>query len=292
MYVIYMDVLFMINFVMDTIIFWIVGMLVNQSIKVWRLIGGGLLAASLYCILVIVPFLQYVPYPLYSLMIPIMPILYIFKPIHFKQLLKYYGIAMLVAALLGGITFSLWYFMGKSTNSIRQLHALTLVGIGIVVGLIFYCSFYYIRKRLILPSFEYQLEFVQGEKRVRLRALLDTGNCLYTPITHKPVIVVEYNWVKELLTEEEQKIYEQFKNDLITLVEQKNHKMKYLIPFNSIGCETGMILGIEVDELIIKKMSLTRHFNKCIIGIAQMPLFNDHSYNALLHPEYILREVG
>lgn len=292
MYVVYMDVLFCINFIMDTIIFWIVSMLINQPVKVKRMIAGGLFAAVLYCMLIVVPFLQYVPYSIYSFFIPVFPILYIFRPIHIKQLFKYYLLSMLVAALLGGTTFSLWYMLGYDSRAISELNIFMLIGIGVTMGFTFYTSFYYIRRRFILPTFEYQLQFIQKDRKVMLRALLDTGNCLYTPITHRPVIVVEYDMVKGLFTEEEQKFFERFSDHLVELEQLDDNIIKHLIPFNSIGCESGMILGVEIDEMILEKMSTQRHFNKCIIGIAQMPLFNDHSYKALLHPEYIIGEVG
>lgn len=292
MYVIYMDVLFLINFIMDTIVFWIVSMLVNEPIKVRKIIVGGLLGAVLYCMLILVPFLQYVPYSIYSFFIPIIPILYIFRPIHIKQLLKYYFLSMLIAALLGGITFSLWYMSGNDSRTIGELNILMLIGIGVVIGFTFYISFYSIRKRFILPVFEYKIKLINKNKEATIKALLDTGNCLYTPITHRPVIVVEYDKVKELFTKKEQELYESFSDNLLELAQMEEHTMKHLIPFNSMGCEAGMILGVEIDEMILEKMSLQRHFYKCIIGIVQMPLFNDHSYKALLHPEYILGEVG
>ena len=292
MYVVYVDVLFCINFIMDTIIFWIVSMLVNQPIKVKRMMVGGLLAAILYCMLIVVPFLQYVPYSIYSFFLPVLPILYIFKPIHIKQLVKYYLLSMLVAALLGGTTFSLWYMLGNDSRVINELHIFMLIGIGIMMGLAFYISFYYIRRRFILPTFEYQLQFIQKDRKVMVKALLDTGNCLYTPITHRPVIVVEYDVVKMLFTKEEQRVYERFLGKLVEVEPFDDDMIKHLIPFNSIGCESGMILGVEIDEMILEKMPTQKHFNKCIIGIAQMPLFNDHSYKALLHPEYIIGEVG
>ncbi len=292
MYVIYMDVLFLINFIMDTIVFWIVSMLVNEPIKVRKIIVGGLLGAVLYCMLILVPFLQYVPYSIYSFFIPIIPILYIFRPIHIKQLLKYYFLSMLIAALLGGITFSLWYMSGNDSRTIGELNILMLIGIGVVIGFTFYISFYSIRKRFILPAFEYKIKLINKNKEATIKALLDTGNCLYTPITHRPVIVVEYDKVKELFTKKEQELYESFSDNLLELAQMEVHTIKHLIPFNSMGCEAGMILGVEIDEMILEKMSLQRHFYKCIIGIVQMPLFNDHSYKALLHPEYILGEVG
>lgn len=292
MYVIYMDVLFLINFIMDTIIFWIVSMLVNEPIRIKKIVIGGILGAGLYCLLIVIPILQYVPYSIYSLFIPVMPILYIFRPVHIKQLLKYYLVAMLIAALLGGVTFSLWYMLGSSHKTINDLSIVVLISIGLGIGFIFYMGFYCIRRRFIFPLFEYKIKFINNDKETIVNALLDTGNCLYTPVTHRPVIIVEYDRAKILLTEKEQQLYEQFSDNLLELVQMNNHAMKHIIPFNSVGCEEGMILGIEIDEMILEKMSLQRHFYKCIIGIVQMPLFNDHSYKALLHPEYILGEVG
>lgn len=289
MYVVYMDILFLINVIMNSIIFCIVTMILNKHIKVMRLIIGSIIGALLYCMLIVFPVLQGLPYGVYTLTIPILSILYIYKPLDLKAFIKIYLICTGVAFLIGGATFSLWYVVGYN----QPLYAVSIfymLSIGLLVGGCIYLSFYMLRRRLIMPLFEYDIEIKCKDKEIHLKSILDTGNCLYTPISHRPVVVITYDAFKQLLTSEEKEVIESCHYNVQEMLKYNEHGPKYIIPFNSIGCESGMLWGMEVDEMNICKTHFKRHIPKCIVGIAFGPLFSDQAYKALLHPDFIMNE--
>ena len=80
MYVLYIDILFIINWSMNVLIFYCLTLVMNKKIKHWRIIIAGMIAALLYCMLVILPILQSIPHWIYALFIPTLPILYLYKP--------------------------------------------------------------------------------------------------------------------------------------------------------------------------------------------------------------------
>lgn len=287
MYVVYIDILFLINLMMDMIIFYTATMLLNRSISGFRIIKGSLLAALIYCLLLYIPALQKPAYILYALFIPVFPILYIYEPIHIKEFLKTYLVCTGVACLIGGTTFSLWYMVGYSAD-INNMSIVWLIVIGLSIGGGIYLAFYHIRKRFILPLFEYDIKVIYTDKEVDIKSILDTGNCLYTPIGHRPVIVVTYDAVKSLFTNEQAYLLSQYKNNILELIGKDDFKAACIIPFNSVGCKLGMLLGIEVDQINIYNGNLKKSVNKCIVGIAFDNIFHDKSYNALLHPDFIL----
>ena len=295
MYVVYIDILFAINWSMDILIFYCVTLILNKKIKFWRIIIAGMIAALIYCMLVILPILQSIPYWLYTLFIPTCSILYLYKPCSLKVFLKIYLLSMMIAAVFGGLIFNLWYTFRIADKESSSIGVYMLWGIGLVVTCIFYSGFYFLRRRFIFPAFEYQLELRHHGKRSQLSALLDTGNLLYTPISHLPVIVIEYEEVKHLLTEAQRKNFESYRKSSEKVIQEGlatgECKPDVLIPFNSVGCKAGYLWGFKIEEMSIKQLSGEKVISNCVIGISNESLFSDGAYHALLHPEFILEEA-
>lgn len=295
MYVVYIDLLFIINWSMDILIFYCVTLVLNKKIKHWRIIIAGMIAALLYCMLVISPILQSIPYWLYTLFIPTCSILYLYKPCNLKVFLKIYLLSMMIAAVFGGLIFNIWYTFGDYVQGSNSLGIYMLVGIGLIIAYLFYSSFYFLRRRFIFPAFEYQLKIKNYGLTYELNALLDTGNLLYTPISHLPVIVIEYEAMKHVLTEAQRINFEQYRKSSEKEIEEGlirgECKPDVLIPFNSVGCKSGYLWGFEVEEVTIKRLTGEKGFSNCMIGISNESLFSDKQYHALLHPEFILEEA-
>lgn len=289
--VLYIDVLFILNLIMDFYIFVIAAIIFNHSIKKSNLIIGSILAAGLYCLGFIVPVLRNLPLYLYYFFIPIMPILMIFKPNTLKMFIKVFLISHFAAFLIGGAVFNSYYIC-LALGIVHSLSMIIPILIGGMICLIIYLSSNFIRKRFIMPHFEYDLSLCKDGEHIQLKGFLDSGNCLYTLSSHKPVSVVPYEDVKPLLSEGEKGVMSEcFKygiQESLNKVHQEMAKI-YLIPYESIGCKEGILLGIVVDHMTISKGAYCQVFDKCVIGVVQNQVFNRQNYSALIHPDYLLR---
>lgn len=293
MYVIYLDILFVINWTMDLLIFLTVTMILNKWLSLKRHIVAALIASILYCMLVILPWLQMIPYSLYSLWIPVIPILFLYRPSKLRSFMKYYLICMGIAGLYGGVIFNVWSIIGGKFQKIHTMQLSMLLGISIGIAAIFYKSFYWIRHQTICHHFTYQLILERGGKKVQLLGLMDTGNLLYTPVTHQPVIVAPLQVVKSLLSEEE---YEGIKaymalaqeEDIEAYLINETLRPDCFIPFNSIGCHVGYLWGLRVDGMTVKIGKGEKVVANCIVGISKDPLYADKLIQVLLHPDFIL----
>lgn len=291
-YVLYIDILFFINAWMNTLIFYCVTITLNHTIRFRKVIIGSIMASVLYCVFTVVPILQTLPYFLHCLFIPIPSILYLYKPKSIKQYVKYYLISLFIAAVFGGISFNILYIFNGMKEIPINMNIGILVLIGIGVTLCFKAGFYCMRRRFIYPNFEYELALENNNQWVNIKALLDTGNLLYTPITHEPVIVVEYAAIKAILSEEEKQNYMKYGRDSNNHLEEDLlngiSTVSILIPFNSIGCKMGYLLGVRIDKVLIKREKKKTEYQGCIIGICNQKIVCDKGYHALLHPEFIL----
>lgn len=289
MYVIYLDVLFIINLIMNLLTFSVATMLLNRYISFRKLIGASILATLLYCMFILVPVLQELPVWVGTIVVPILPITIIYKPHTLKKLMKYYGVCMGVAALMGGMVFSIWYML-KQTRPVYEISIFWLVGIGIGIWGIIYLGFSQIRKRFIMPYFTYNLELTYDQKKIKCKGLLDTGNCLYTVIGHKPVLVIAYDAIKDILSNKQIKMIELAHYNVQKIIELNEDKLCHLIPFSSVGCKAGLLWGIEVDEVVIERYGQRIHVEHCIAGVAFQRLFVDETCKALVHPDFIMNE--
>lgn len=110
----------------------------------------------------------------------------------------------------------------------------------------------------------YNVRIVENGKELDFKALFDTGNSLTDPYTGKPVSIVEEN------------------ADILSWLHDRPHKYR-VIPFRSIGRESGLLEGTEVDELIICRENGLKVEKEAIIALYRGRLSGDGSYQVILN---------
>ncbi len=114
----------------------------------------------------------------------------------------------------------------------------------------------------------YSIDLKLGELKVTGIALLDTGNCLYDPFFHRPVMIGEYR--------EMEKMYEMVEEEKIIW-----------IPYHSLGKEHGLIPAIKVDELIIHQDKETILRENVLVAVARETLSVKGKYQFILHGDHM-----
>ena len=121
-----------------------------------------------------------------------------------------------------------------------------------------------------------------NNKKVNIKAMLDTGNGLKDPITGSPVAVVEKEKLVGLLPDNilnntERILGGDWKDENI------NFRSKFcVIPFNSIGKQNGMMLGFKVDEIKIINDIEEIVNKKAIVCLYNQKLSKTNAYFALI----------
>ncbi len=122
-------------------------------------------------------------------------------------------------------------------------------------------------------------------EQTKVNALVDTGNSLHEPITNNPVIVTEFNALRDILPESVRLIfYENRENDLQSITKLMAEERMKMIPFSSLGRQNGMLIGFKPDKIRILGENETEIYN-AVIGIYNFKLSKDGVYNALLSPD-------
>ena len=137
----------------------------------------------------------------------------------------------------------------------------------------------------------YELEMFLDSNSLSTRGLMDTGNCLYDPIFKKPVIIVEYSLIEELLTPQFRYEYERMKSGLmgekLDIEEWSNdgthHYNFRIIPYQSIGKPQGLMLGMILDKVLIHSDKEVLCSEKVIAAVCDNHLSIKNEYHVILH---------
>lgn len=141
----------------------------------------------------------------------------------------------------------------------------------------------------------YEVELYLHNNHIKTKGLFDTGNGLIDPISGKAVIIVETTLVESLLSEKMRTRFRQTKTllegNLMGTMEEEEKEEEFLplklIPFSSIGTKKGMMVGLELDKLVIYEGEKSSSIDKVIAAVCDNQLSPQKEYHVILHKEFI-----
>lgn len=289
--IVYLDVVFFENVLMNYIIIYATGVAVKEKLSKIRIIISSIIGA----IYTIIMYLNIIP--IYSnfimkLVLSIVIVYIAFKPKSFKKLIKNLTIFYLVSFVFGGCVFALMYFIQPQLAQIRNgvfvgAYPLKVALIGGVISfIIIQISFKIVKTKLSKKDMIYQIEITINNKSIKTKALLDTGNLLKEPITGLPVVVVEHTCLYSVLpTEILDNIEKILGGDTDELIANKEFSQIIsrfrMIPFSSLGKQNGLLLGIKSDCINIEIDEKIEQINNVIIGIYDKSFTKNGTYSAI-----------
>lgn len=286
----YADVLFAVNFCMDFFLLWLVGKLAQQRTTKRRLLGGSLVAAGLYCLILFAPPLRRFYNLFGSLLILTAAIWVTFRPNRLKIWLKLLFFIHLAAFALGGAASALYYQLAGGKFSVGLLFVTTL-GAYLTLKLGGRLLNTYVLNRRKYCRLSISLGGVTEEVTV----LLDTGNHLKNPLTGKAVAVVHFLAIQAFFPPAARLLFLEGNGGRVERVIEalKGSPMEKrirVIPFCSLGTQNGILLGFQGDKIEVSLPDGRQApLENVEIGIALAPLSAD--YDGLLDPE-VLKECG
>lgn len=276
MQIIYIDILFTINFIMDIFIFF-TGSLLYKRVPFKKLVLASTAAAILSCLVVMFPNLEKLSFNLYYIFLPCIPIILLYGT---KNFLKVYFINFFCACMIGGVAFNVYFYSATMLGS-KASFILTIL-CGAIISFLTYYFLIAMRKKLLFIIGEAFISFELFGNTVNLKGIIDTGNMLYTAFSKEPVVIVALSKVKKYLGPELLK----FMDEIDTGKESLKMLDKIsLIPFNSVGCKSGLIVGIKVMNVTVKRGTKTYVHRNAIIGLSS-ELFKE-DINVLIHPDLV-----
>lgn len=292
---IYVDVLFLINFVMDFGVLWAAARLSRIRFVSWRLAGAACLGA-IYGILVLLPDLYLLSAIWMKFMVSLVMLGVAFAPLAWKkfgQVLLYF---YLIAFLMGGAVLGFVYFMNNfiiqpvfSNMPLPYLWLSVALGTAVLLGR---WGVAFLRKTFLQDLLKVPVLIKLQGHEIRVDGLVDTGNQLVDPLTGAPVIIVEYDVLAPYLPSHAKSLFPAGGEVDLEKVAQCFVEAGYNIPiralpFTTIGKRHGMLVGFKPDEIIILTGDQKVRNSNVVVGIYSRRLSSRGTYHALLHPDLL-----
>lgn len=275
-YVVYLDVFFLINFIMDYIIVTITSWIRRKKVNYIRRVLSAVFGA-LYSIVIIKPLFYHLTNTMFLnvLVAAVMVIIafgFIDISTYLKNVLLLFGVSFMMSGAINYLYYST--IIGKYVRSVISGTSNKVVNARrfIIASFLAYVLLNLIVRIISVIKRDnglyYDVKITYRGKSVIAKALLDTGNSLVEPITGKKVHLAEYNILKPLV-EGDEKVKENF----------------YAIPFHSVGKENGILYGIKVDEMVILVEGEPEFIYNPIIGIYKGNMSARRKYSVILNSD-------
>ncbi len=284
--IVYADLSFIINYLIDASILWASARLCGARIN-WRRILGISFIGALYGILILFPACSF----LYSFPIKVV----------FSMLLVYFGhgsrsIREFFKGMVGfyllsftavGATLGLEQYMASAEPGNNWKYLMFSIVMLIILA-------WYIEKswaqKLITSKLKYNVTIKISGSDCTGQGFLDTGNSLRDPLTGKAVLVAEHESIIDCLPVELKSLIvdrEITAEQILAIVEGSNlgNRLR-IIPFSSVGNEGGFMLGVRADEVIIQpqgsKINEYKVNKNIVVALCMQKLSKDNSFSMLV----------
>ncbi|CAK9331126.1 sigma-E processing peptidase SpoIIGA [Thermoanaerobacter kivui] len=276
----YLDVIFFENLIINYVILILTKKFSKRPTNYIKLFLGASVGASYVVLFFLLPYK--IIYSVTAKIVLSFLIIYMaFNPKTLKEFLRVLAVFYMISFLIGGAIFALLYMVKFDLNVIVMGFLMAI--------LLLYTNWEYIVRKSRNDKLIYNIRIEVLENHAQIKALLDTGNRLYDPLTKLPVVVVEFRAIKDLLPKTLGNLSEDDIGDFDKVSEmfqeEKWINRLRLIPFMSVGQNKGMMVGFRPDKLVIEEEK--KEIRDVIIGVYQSKLNKYGDYAALIAPEIL-----
>lgn len=293
---IYIDVVLIENLIMNYIILLATAIVLKIKIKHVRLVIASLIGA-IYSIITYISEIEIYSNIILKIILSLIMVYVAYNPQKFNNLWKFLLIFYLTSFVFGGAAFSLIYIVKPQEVSMKNglfkgTYTIKVIILGSIISfIILILAFKLVKSKISKKDMYCEIEIGIEGKKVKTKAMIDTGNLLKEPISNMPVVVTESTLLYEVLPKELLNNIENILGgDLNKISEEiKNRYAKKikLIPFTSLGKQNGMLIGIKADYISVLKEEKENKFQNIIIGIYPRSLTRRGEYRALIGIELI-----
>lgn len=282
---IYLDIIFLINFMVGCFVLFSVNIILHLHTKWWKIMMGGL--AGSVTLLLFVP-CRLLFYPVIGTLI------YIGISIEanlicfgYKNGLFYkWLLSTTIMVLIGSGMNYIKYILGFSVFDFsRWLLCFFTAEIMVFIIMMNIIKIQKSSKQI------YTVKFTKNNYAFFEKMYLDTGNLLWDSLFQKPVIVLSESSIRACFTVEEYRLLKKYLdmgifdyNGLLSSEMQKNYCF-HEIHYESVGRKNGKMLCFLMDEVEI--VGERKKLYKQPVAIVPKTLFAGKAYQGLLQPDCI-----
>ncbi len=251
--VIYVDVLFLVNFIINYLILFASGKIQSVTIRRWRLLCGSFIGA-LYGVATFLPNMEFLSAFFSKVATSSLMVLISFGwELFFKKLLVF----LLTSLAFGGVVFASIFFgaggLVEMKSGIYYLHisAPVLICVSVMSYILF--SLVFNRSASRADRKISRVTIFSNGASVETNALHDTGNSLRDPKTNAPVIISDYSVLRNAFPPQVREILdnETPENFSLTLDKISPYGKFKLIPYKTVSLPFSLMLAYRPDKILV-----------------------------------------
>jgi stage II sporulation protein GA (sporulation sigma-E factor processing peptidase) len=300
---VYPDIIFVLNFFLDFIILTILKIISRKDSRMIRRISAAAIGAFTAALTGIFPWMNVIVRILIlNIGAAYLMLLMAFGRMKKADLIRQLISLYLITYSIGGLINSIYYDTNARVSLIRlgnmiyssiSWKPVIITALFLIPAVLLFRWFSRWYRGCNSETLEVEL-FLDGRSLVT-KGLVDSGNNLYDPVFHRPVIILENRLLDELLSPEKLRNLTAVKSS----IEGKNSSLEeYLpdgvellhlrmIPYQSIGNRHGMMLGLVLDKVLIHQGVETSCNEKVTAAICDNCLSTKDEYHVILHKELL-----
>ncbi|HHV64752.1 MAG TPA: sigma-E processing peptidase SpoIIGA [Peptococcaceae bacterium] len=294
---IYLDIILIVNGAMDAFLLLFTAYLLRKKIS-----GLNLFLAVLLGEIPVFLILFDLSAPLIAakVIIPVAMVGLGLKTKSFGELARGVLYFSLLAAVSGGIYFALsaWFGLTGGENSflnLRDLWFLPMTALVLMAGYKFWEKS--LKTNLYLDNVLYDAELCfEPERKLKVKALLDTGNELRDPLTGTPVMLLEERAAQKVLPEKIKQFlqlpWQESPNPWSYLWQDEESSLHKLVFIAAKGINgQTWLLGIRLGQVKFSQGDQEWE-HPATVALVPQTLSTERKFQALLHPEHIQKLKG
>ncbi|MBU5210979.1 sigma-E processing peptidase SpoIIGA [Heyndrickxia sp. FSL K6-6286] len=298
--VVYMDVIWLLNFIVDVMLLWITAIIMKRPISKWKLLLGGLIG-SLLIVMSLTPLSAYAGNPFIKLLFSFVMVFTVFGYKRFKYFISNVLTFYFVTFLTGGILIGVHYFIQFDFQLQSSVLLASVRGFGDPISWLFILfgipiAWYFSKKRI--ETFEIttiqfdQLVDVMVEINgvsIQVKGLIDSGNQLYDPLSRQPVMIIStQSFRNQLPTEiiEATEHSENFLQGKTELPSEWSERVRF-IPAKTVSKGNQLLLAYKPDQMIIQKDHESWNVQKALISFSNHALSSEDVFQCIVHPKML-----
>ena len=301
----YIDSFFMVNILMNFAVLYICAWLIRRRPVYFRLLLAAAVGSLYSCFAFLFGFDNQVIATISKVAVSLIMVVISFKYYGVKKLFEtfvaFIGSGFLIAGAVLGLMFA-FSIPGSFENGVinwqMNSSALDLFVALVLVFIIVKALIDIFRRKHIDNKLRAKIIVDISGNRIECEGLMDTGNDLRDPISGQAIVVLEYIHARELFDVEVRNLLDKSSESLvenISKVTDENIMKRFrLIPFSSLGNESGVLPGLRVDKLFMNFEGRWSKVENAVVCLSNQKLSTSGEYTALINPDIIksLKRIG
>ena len=295
---VYGEVVLIENLLINYIILVLTTKISRKKVKVLRLLCASLLGAVYAIFQFYYPIFTLLPFKI-SLSILIIQISY--YPVKGKEFTNLLLIFYVISILLGGCVIALILFNNQREGLTLSIYGVksTTVALGVILGI---CGMIRVREMIIDVKLTKEsildISIWIDDNLIHTQGFTDTGCKVLDIITGKPILLVEYHAIEDILPKEVKDYYKEYDDTFDMDIEKKIVDINVLrrvrfVPFNTLDTtDTPYLLCFQTDKVEFDNKKYSHKIDKAYIGICKKKLSQKDEYHALINPKIIYLNGG